>query len=251
MKSPADLNIIAEQYHSVKLPDHWIEFECQLFELDWLLQNIPASSMCLDLGFGDGVLFPHLAGHCKVTLLEASELLCRKAKAEMEVKSLYADVHCTLFEEFETSTKFDVIVCSHVLEHVGDPVSLLRKLHSLLTPKGLLIGIVPNADSLHRRLGVAMGMQQRRDELSPRDLLVGHQRVYSLSSLVVDLARADFEVIKHRGFFLKPLANSQLMSFSRDVIEGLLRLSNDLATEICGNIGFVATALDSKAQNCV
>ena len=43
----------------------------------------------------------------------------------------------------------------------------------------------------------------------------------------------------HRGFFLKVLANSQMIHLEVGVLEGLLRLSDGLPTEDCANIGFV------------
>lgn len=39
---------------------------------------------------------------------------------------------------------FDVILAGHVLEHLVDPWSLLRRLHALLKPDGRLVGALPN-----------------------------------------------------------------------------------------------------------
>ena len=38
---------------------------------------------------------------------------------------------------------YDVIACQHVLEHVDDPVGLLRQFHRSLVPGGLFTGIAP------------------------------------------------------------------------------------------------------------
>lgn len=47
-------------------------------------------------------------------------------------------------EDFDTDIKFDVIVFSHVLEHLKSPYNCLKKAKSLLNPKGRIIIIVPN-----------------------------------------------------------------------------------------------------------
>ena len=47
---------------------------------------------------------------------------------------------------------FDLLVLSHVLEHVADPVRALRHAHELLRPGGTAIIAVPGWDSWHRRL---------------------------------------------------------------------------------------------------
>ena len=51
---------------------------------------------------------------------------------------------------------FDAICMCHVIEHVRDPVTLLRECHRILKPNGRLSLVTPNADSfLHRLFGYA------------------------------------------------------------------------------------------------
>ena len=40
--------------------------------------------------------------------------------------------------------KFDVIICSEVLEHLEDPTIILKKLNKSLYTDGILLGSVPN-----------------------------------------------------------------------------------------------------------
>lgn len=47
---------------------------------------------------------------------------------------------------------FDVIVVNQVLEHVHDPMGLLREIRRILKPKGLLIIGTPNIDSYESRI---------------------------------------------------------------------------------------------------
>ena len=59
---------------------------------------------------------------------------------------------------------------------MAEPVQLLRWVRTWLQPTGRLHVVVPNADSLHRRVGVAMGALGRVDELSERDRRFGQLR---------------------------------------------------------------------------
>jgi hypothetical protein len=67
-----------------------------------------------------------------------------------------------------------------------------------------LVVLAPNRQSIHRRVALRMGLIGALDELSPRDRLVGHLRVYELTTLEAELATAGL-VVEHRfGGSLKP-----------------------------------------------
>ena len=85
-----------------------------------------------------------------------------------------------------------------------------------------------------------MGLQEHLDDLSERDHLVGHQRVYDLAGLKAELSGAGLEVVGDFGYFVKPLANSQMLGWSRDVLDGLNAISDDVPSDLLANIGVVA-----------
>ena len=137
--------------------------------------------------------------------------------------------------------QFDIIICSHVLEHVDDPVQTLALLARWVEPQsGHVVITVPNAESIHRRVGVAMGLHSELDDLSARDLTVGHQRVYSLGSLTQTLELAGWGISEVQGFFLKPLSNAQLVESGDEAIRALCEVSLELPPEICANLTVIA-----------
>lgn len=116
---------------------------------------------------------------------------------------------CSLFEDFETTERFDAIFIVHVLEHLLDPVAVLRKAKTLLAPKGRLFLIVPNGNAASRRIAVKMGVLPTLDALSEADIKHGHRRIYFFDSLVGEARQAGLSVIETGGIFFKPLANFQ------------------------------------------
>jgi 2-polyprenyl-3-methyl-5-hydroxy-6-metoxy-1,4-benzoquinol methylase len=60
-----------------------------------------------------------------------------------------ADIHCDILIIPET-TKYDIIICTEVLEHVPDPVASFKKMVSLLSPKGNLVISVPLMSLMHQ-----------------------------------------------------------------------------------------------------
>jgi FkbM family methyltransferase len=47
-------------------------------------------------------------------------------------------------ETFQSENKYDVIICSHILEHLREPDALLNNMHSLLKDDGTLFVALPN-----------------------------------------------------------------------------------------------------------
>jgi 2-polyprenyl-3-methyl-5-hydroxy-6-metoxy-1,4-benzoquinol methylase len=231
------IETIALNYHGTEQRDIHIENLCQQYEIEWLKKTLLFGSHVIDLGYGDGIISPSLAEHCKVTVVEGSEELCVRARAEMPENSTV--VH-ELFENFHPQSQVDYVVASHVLEHVDDPVYLLDKISKWIKPNGALVVIVPNRESIHRRVARDLGMINDLDELSSRDHMVGHQRVYSLDKLVEHITQVGFRVEEYRGFFLKPLANSQMIDWDVGLLKALNEVSSQLKAELCANLAVVA-----------
>ena len=66
-----------------------------------------------------------------------------------EAPKIFPEIICDVMEIPETS-KFDVVLCTEVLEHIPDPVSLLEKAITLCKPGGFLIFTVPGSSWTHQ-----------------------------------------------------------------------------------------------------
>src|SRR6201999_2092727 len=109
----------------------------------------------------------------------------------------------SLFETFRPEGTFDAIIMEHVLEHVEDPVAILRLATPWLAPDGVIVVGVPNADSFHRLAAVKMGLLADVHELNARDHEVGHRRVYDWDGLRADIAAAGLAVAHMDGGVFK------------------------------------------------
>ena len=139
------------------------------------------------------------------------------------------------FEEFEPPCHYDSILLLEVLEHLDDPILTLKRAASWLNPGGAIHILVPNARSLHRRLGVAMGLLPAVDALNDRDRQVGHRRVYTQESLLADVNNAGLQVVGNQGIFLKILSNAQMEKLDPKLIEALFVVGRELP-DFCSDI---------------
>lgn len=201
--------------------------------------------------FGFATLKPHFKGKLALELGPASGYMTKLLVNEFETLHIvegskplldgipeYDNVtkYRSLFEDFNTDIKFDTIIMSHVLEHIADPVEVLKRIRTWLKEDGIFLISVPNAKSLHRTVAVEMGLLKDEYQLNQRDRELGHYRVYDLPKLRADLEKASFTVEQMGGYFLKPLTNGQIDKYwDAAMIEGFYQAGKRFP-EICAEI---------------
>ena len=122
------------------------------------------------------------------------------------------------------------------MEHIDNTIELLKYLSKYFKKPGRKIIALPNSESVHRQLALIMNLHNSLETLSPRDLVVGHQRVYSHQTLIKDISKAGFEEVYSKGFFLKVLPNSMMTEFSKELILALNQISDKLPNELCATL---------------
>lgn len=114
------------------------------------------SRRILDVGCGTGVLGMalkeaqperYVAGitHSEREATRARELLDHVVVADLETY------------EFRDIGEFDCVICSHVLEHLRDPVRVLTRLRAVLAPGGTILIALPNVLYWRQRLQFLLG----------------------------------------------------------------------------------------------
>lgn len=203
-----------------------------------VIERHAAGASALFLGLGEGGLLELMAERFQRAIaVEASATLVAEARERFVSLPSLAIVH-DFFETFALppGDRVTAILGNHVLEHLDDPVALLRQSLDWLAPAGLAIFTVPNATSLHRRIGVAMGLLARVDALSPQDELVGHRRVYDLPSLERDVRAGGYEVIESGGFNVKLVSQKQMIDWPPELHDAIYRVSRACPPDLCSNI---------------
>lgn len=177
-----------------------------------------------------------------ITCVEASSDAVTAAKERLGEK---ASVYTSLFEEVELPNKYDTIVMTHVLEHVTDPVAVLRRVNDeWLSDKGRFLLACPNANAASRQIAVKMGIISHNAAVTEGEAAHGHQITYTLDTLERDARAAGLNIVYRSGIFFKALANFQWDKIlntdviSQDYLDGCYKLGQQYP-DLCSSIFLV------------
>jgi SAM-dependent methyltransferase len=142
-----------------------------------------------------------------ITCVEASADAIEEAKHKLDSRVSF--IH-SLFETAILPRQYDNIVLTHVLEHLNDPVRVLKRVNNeWLAEGGRFFLVCPNANAPSRQIAVKMGLISHNAAVTPAEAEHGHRCTYSLDTLERDVVAAGLKVVHRSGIFFKALANFQ------------------------------------------
>ena len=152
------------------------------------------------------------------------------------------------FETVSLGRTFDNIILTHVLEHLDDPVGVLRRVNrEWLSESGRLFLVCPNANAASRQIAVKMGLISHHSAVTPAETEHGHRITYALDTLERDARAAGLTVVHRSGIFFKALANFQwdrLLAtdiISPEYLEGCYQLGH-VYPDLCSSIFLMCEA---------
>ncbi len=197
----------------------------------------------LELGSYTGEFTARLAAQfTDITCVEASGEAVKTAQTRFGDKIRV--VHST-FESARLDRRFDHVVLTHVLEHLDDPVAVLKRVNDeWLADGGRFFLACPNGNAASRQIAVHMGLISHNAAITPAEREHGHRITYTLDTLERDARAAGLKVIHRSGIFFKALANFQwdrLLAtdiISPEYLEGCFQLGH-VYPDLCSSIYLV------------
>jgi 2-polyprenyl-3-methyl-5-hydroxy-6-metoxy-1,4-benzoquinol methylase len=195
-------------------------------------------SSILEMGPAEGVMTQLLAETgFELSVVEGAEAFCESLRRRFPA----IRVHHSLFETFAPGRSYDNIVLGHVLEHVDDPVAILKAASAWLAPGGRILTAVPNCRSLHRQAAVLMGLLPIENALNDADRHHGHRRVFDPESFRAIFRDAGLATEIFGGYWMKPVSNAQIeRDWTPQMLEAFMQLG-ERYPDIAGEIYCVAT----------
>jgi 2-polyprenyl-3-methyl-5-hydroxy-6-metoxy-1,4-benzoquinol methylase len=143
-----------------------------------------------------------------------------------------------LFQDFTPNNRYTSVIFAHVLHHIEDAEGILKHIKDNWLDKDGVVHIsVPNIESFHRRLGVAMKMNKSVTDKSERNVYFKQPGMYNKQSLIALFEKVGFEVEECYGFLFKPFPHSIMnaMNIDESLLRGLFEMgkeNEDLACQL-------------------
>jgi 2-polyprenyl-3-methyl-5-hydroxy-6-metoxy-1,4-benzoquinol methylase len=174
-----------------------------------------------------------------ITCVEASDEAVIDAKESLGDKVV---IHNSMFEDLTLPKKYDNIILTHVLEHIDDPIGLLKRINDeWLSETGRFFLVCPNANAPSRQIAVKMGLISHNSAVTPAEKEHGHNITYTLDTLERDAKASGLNVVHRSGIFFKALANFQwdrLLNtdiISKEYLDGCYQLGQQYP-DLCSSI---------------
>ncbi len=195
---------------------------------------------CLELGSFKGDFTRRLTPLFNdITCVEASDEAITMAQKEFGNKVKFVNA---LFEKVTLPEKYDNIILTHVLEHLDEPVAVMKRINDeWLSDKGRFFLVCPNANAPSRQIAVKMGLITHNNAITPAEEAHGHRITYTLDTLERDARAAGLKVVHRSGIFFKALANFQwdrLLNtdiISEEYLQGCYQLGQ-IYPDLCSSI---------------
>jgi len=194
----------------------------------------------LELGCSKGDLTRRFVPHFDdITCVEASDIAIEEARKKLDERVKFVNA---MFEQVILPGRYDNIVLTHVLEHLDDPVRVLRRINDeWLAEGGRFFLVCPNANAPSRRIAVKMGLITHNTAVTPAEAEHGHRYSYTLDTLERDAVAAGLKVVHRSGIFFKALANFQWDRLlqtdivSKEYLDGCYKLGQEYP-DLCSSI---------------
>lgn len=203
-----------------------VTLRVELLEKRILLNSKSSDEEVLEIGIGSGdTILMLIKNFQNVTCLDSNPEICSKMKYLLSKKSNKVKIINSKIENAKLSQiGYKHIILQNMLEHLEDPIGVLKYLKNYLNSDGYMYITVPLANSLHRILGVLKGCISQIKELSKTDIEYGHYRVYSPDLLRKHILDAGLNIEYELPFYIKPLQTCYLKQLPLEAHKDLFLL---------------------------
>lgn len=214
-------------------------FNARLCRIHYLVNENQPGKHCrtlLDVGCGEGFALAYFARmNFEVSGLDFSSAGVCQQNPDFADCVETGDLFHLLEKKSLSNNRYDVVLLQNVLEHVLDPIILLKSIKEILEPTGLAMITVPNDFSLTHKCLLAKRCIDREFWVSPPDHLsyfnydslqnILHHCGFVVRDLISDFP-VDWYLFNSESNYIVDPSKGKAAHLSRVMIENMLHTNN-------------------------
>lgn len=188
----------------------------------------------LEIGCGPEPLFCYVKDR-KFTIVEPSDRFYKNAK-KLSIQNSKVTCIKGFFEEVahdlqKEGISYEMVVCSSLLHEVVEPEKLLEAIKMVCSQSTIIHLSVPNMHSVHRLLGVEMGILSDVYSKSEGNEILQQNTNFDLQKLKSMVEGHGMKIEGEGSYFIKPFSHGQMEKMveqriiDESVLEGLYKLT--------------------------
>lgn len=176
----------------------------------------------LEVGPGLSSICPDLFPSKEVVLIEPASTLYEYNRKKFSHRKNVTVLEKTIvtFANNSKPLTFDLIVMNGVIHELDDPRAELSELMQLLEPDGNIVISVPNNQSIHRLMGVALGILASPESRTDMEINLQQSHNFSPETLTELIVHLGLSVKLLETSFVKPHTHLKMQEW---VDEGVLK----------------------------
>lgn len=182
----------------------------------------------LDVGPGPNPICFYASGFDRISIVEPDNLFFNRISSLVHqngIEKVFKH-NCTL-EEAKIKFKYDMIVISSVFHEIENIDKFMDKIIKLCHEDTIIHINVPNPKSIHKMLGVEMGLIKRYNEISGIGKKLLRVRELSEKELAFYLYEKGFRILEINTYLFKPFPSNIMSKIITDELyEGLMKLGD-------------------------
>jgi 2-polyprenyl-3-methyl-5-hydroxy-6-metoxy-1,4-benzoquinol methylase len=183
----------------------------------------PGQSM-LELGCATGRMTAAFvaAGACVVAVDRSAAYLERaRARGLSRVEWVQHDI-----ETFVSERRFDHLVATNVIHELADPIAFLAHSRDQLAASGELHLSLQNPWSIHRLVGIDLGLIADAREVSAQGRELHTREIWDADELAALAAQVGLVEADRAGVMLKPLPNHLMAQLPDQILAGFVAVAD-------------------------
>jgi 2-polyprenyl-3-methyl-5-hydroxy-6-metoxy-1,4-benzoquinol methylase len=181
-----------QSYDQSELNNFNLKIKIRLIILEKFLANLHGKKL-IDVGCGEGFFMKEaMSKGLSVQGIDFSSQGVLKNNPDLIGKVTQGDIFSIMDKLHRENNLFDVVILNNILEHVIDPLDLLKKSHNLMNKNGVILITVPNDFSDFQ----VKLLQDKKIDHEYWVKLPDHLHYFNYKNLIEVLRKSDFETIE-------------------------------------------------------